>query len=204
MIIGCLGWGSLIWNPRELPVGGKWFEDGPFLPVEFARKSSRGRLTLVIVPQQVECARSLWALFSVSDVAVAREALRAREGVGKNAADHIKSWSAAPTLTPASPMKVVRAEPAGADPINRTIGEWARRLGLDAVLWTGLPPGDFGDPPSKRAPTEQEALAYLTERPDSERQEAEEYIRRAPLQVDTPFRRVFAEKLGWTPINPMR
>ena len=49
----CLGWGSLIWDQcraAELPTRGCWHKDGPFLPIEFARVSSNGRLTLVIMP----------------------------------------------------------------------------------------------------------------------------------------------------------
>lgn len=31
-----LGWGSLIWDPRELPVIGDWQSGGPVLPIEFS------------------------------------------------------------------------------------------------------------------------------------------------------------------------
>jgi len=37
--IACIGWGSLIWDPRDLLVQREWFKDGALLPVEFARQA---------------------------------------------------------------------------------------------------------------------------------------------------------------------
>lgn len=48
MKIGIIGWGSLIWDQRELKTKGDWLPDGPILPVEFCKLSSQGRITLVI------------------------------------------------------------------------------------------------------------------------------------------------------------
>ncbi len=50
MKIAILGWGSLLWQPKDLQFdkGIGWSENGPMLPVEFARISKDGRLTLVI------------------------------------------------------------------------------------------------------------------------------------------------------------
>ena len=50
MKIVYLGWGSLIWNTKGLKTKGEWQNDGPLLPVEFARVSRDGRLTLVLYP----------------------------------------------------------------------------------------------------------------------------------------------------------
>src|SRR5262245_52831310 len=79
-VIACLGWGSLIWDPQELPVKEPWHADGPLIRVEFLRKSSRGRITLVFDPEASEVP-SRWAVMNPSEIEVAVEALRAREGV---------------------------------------------------------------------------------------------------------------------------
>ena len=80
MKIACLGWGSLVWDSRGLPVHKPWFMDGPLLPIEFVRQSEGGRITLVLV-SNLACVRSLWALMSVTDLAKAKEELADREGI---------------------------------------------------------------------------------------------------------------------------
>jgi cation transport regulator ChaC len=80
MPIACLGWGSLIWQPESLPVKpSDWFPDGPALPLEFARQSSRDRITLVIVkngPSMPVC----WCYLPFETMTDAISALRKREG----------------------------------------------------------------------------------------------------------------------------
>ena len=61
MKIACIGWGSLIWDPRELKIGNDWNDDGPMLPVEFTRISSDKRVTLII-DKQAKRVRTLWTL----------------------------------------------------------------------------------------------------------------------------------------------
>ncbi len=180
MTIGCLGWGSLIWDPGTLPIRGEWHDDGPLLPVEFARQSKNGRLTLVVVPGYSSRVRSLWALLAADDVVEAAEALRQRENVPEaNREKHISAWSvgqSAPGECPEMPA-------------------WASSHGLTSVVWTALPP-KFGD--EERPPTIDEAVEYLKRLPLAPRQAAERYIRMAPRQEDTPYRRRFEAEFGWT------
>lgn len=181
MTIACLGWGSLVWDPRELPVLGKWFEDGPLLPIEFARQSKDGRLTLVLLPDYTHNVRSLWAPLSLMTPAEAREVLRLREGVlEKNAEKHIHTWSRGD----APPARY------------QQIATWADRLSLDGVVWTALPE-KFGD--AERRPTPDEAVEHLRSLPHEQRRNAERYVRMTPRQVDTPYRRRFELEFGWSP-----
>ena len=178
MRIACLGWGSLVWDPRELPILRHWFSDGPLVPVEFLRQSSDGRITLVI-GQEVPVVRSFWALMDTPDLAIAREALRQREGTSSKRPDHIGAWQYG-TKAPESI--------AGLD-------RWADVTQVEAVVWTALPP-KIGA--VERAPSSEEVIAYLSQLTGSARDHAEQYIRRAPRQIDTPYRRQIESTLGWT------
>jgi hypothetical protein len=181
-LIACLRWGSLVWDPRELPIRSVWFADGPFVNIDFLRQSQDGRMTLV----QDEVAppvRSLWAQMDAADLAQAREDLRAREGVPKLAADKcIGSWS--------------RGSPS---PVNMIeLDAWAQARGVDHVIWTALPAKFDGN---DRTPTADEVVGYLRGLVGPKRDNAERYIRRAPRQVDTPLRRRIAAELNWTPAD---
>jgi hypothetical protein len=177
-----------VWDPRELPIRGPWFTDGPLLPVEFARQSNDGRLTLVLLKDQhsIPLVRSLWALFSVSDLDVARQALADREGVGKERANiDIGVWSGG------------EAQSA----VDERIAVWGRCKHIESVMWTNLPPKFAGE--ERRTPSIEEAVHYLQQLPNEKRQLAERYIRMAARQIDTDYRRRFEAEFGWTPVSPI-
>lgn len=179
MKIACLGWGSLIWDPRELPIQRTWFEDGPMVQVEFARKSSDGRITLVLVPGAVST-RSLWAVMDMDDLRKAREALRKREGNTK--IEYIGSWETGQK----NPDEIPNLE------------EWATCRGVGKVVWTALPPKDPYTE-KEEIPTEESIIEYLRSLVGRPGDTAEEYIRRVPRQIDTSYRRKIEAEFGWTP-----
>lgn len=80
MRIAYLGWGSLVWNPKTLPIVGTWENGGPVLPIEFSRISSDGRLTLVIDEVHGMNIETLFAVFDVDEQSAAIEQLMNREG----------------------------------------------------------------------------------------------------------------------------
>jgi hypothetical protein len=173
--IACLGWGSLVWDARELPIQEAWSDDGPFLKVEFLRQSKDKRITLVL-DSNATPVQSLWVVMGADDLPAAKEALRKREGCRE--AD-IASWSRGD----AAPANI------GALP------EWAEANGVDAVIWTGLP-AKIGK--EQRRASVEEVLDHLRGLSGPERENAESYVRRAPRQIDTEYRRRIEVELGWT------
>lgn len=181
MHIACLGWGSLVWDPRNLPVRGEWQQDGPPLPVEFVRQSSDGRLTLAIF-EDVTDVTTLWVEVSKNSLDEAVKNLGEREGnPSKNRGRHIGVW-----------REDVEYRDGG---IKFRIGQWAVERDIDAVIWTALPPKFDGE--DERAPTVAEAAGYLSGLEGEIRKRAEEYVRRAPPQIRTEYRQRFERELGW-------
>ncbi|MDD5155095.1 MAG: hypothetical protein PHF11_01240 [Candidatus Omnitrophica bacterium] len=179
MKIACLGWGSLVWNPQDLPVRIPWFNDGPLLPIEFARLSQGERITLVLVAD-MPCVRSLWALMSITDLDQAKKELARRE---RTDIANIGSWP---------PNSNARHE------FDKVIGEWAIQKNLEAVIWTALSPRFNSN--EKRIPSVEEIISFLKGLPYEKRKYAEEYIRKAPLQINTDYRRKIEVEFNWTPL----
>lgn len=181
--IGCLGWGSLIWDPRGLPIRGAWFEDGPLLPIEFARESANGRITLVICDVSYRV-RVCWALMEAVDIGVAKSDLAAREGVKvKDIDKSIGFWEAA------------SGKSYGA--AANDIAQWASTKSLHAVVWTNLEIGLKSN--RGKLPSIDDILECLRKLPHAQGKLAEEYIRKAPPHIDTEYRRRIATEFGWFP-----
>lgn len=179
MKIACLGWGSLIWDPRELPIQRQWFNDGPMIPVEFTRKSSNGRITLVITPG-AKLVRSLWTIMDSDAPNVAREALQKREDTSVGLIGLWEAGNPAPEQIPG-------------------LANWVVQKEVGAVIWAALEPKSPYSP--KQIPTENKIVKYLKSLTGRVREYAEEYIRKAPKQIDTAYRRRIEAELGWTPID---
>jgi hypothetical protein len=182
MKIACLGWGSLVWNPGELPIERPWQKDGPLLPIEFARHSSGDRITLVLV-EGFDSVHTLWTMMLVSDLLSAKRELAARERIPRNDMDsYIGFW------TTAKDSGGLR---------SAQIGAWATEKRLEGVVWTALPPR-FHHMDGK-VPSEADVVDFLRSLDQAQGESAEEYIRNAPRQIDTRYRRIIEEELGWLP-----
>ncbi|CAI2718692.1 hypothetical protein [Nitrospina watsonii] len=220
MTIACIGYGSLIWSPRTLGPHLKhpdcWFGDGPKLPVEFARESDRRRITLVIVPGH-PASTTYWTPFNHANidrtasggnenpsgmisgdtltqqsdhpfpvhVVGARRQLADREGCG---IEHIGVMTAAGRTESALPPALLVI-----------LKMWMESKNLSGVVWTELPCGFKANP--GHLPAIEDVCAYLEgliER--GEHENAEEYIRKAPRQIVTPYRSAIEQRFGWTPL----
>ena len=185
-MIVCLGWGSLIWCPRTLPVVNGWNTDGPALPVEFSRQSKGERITLVIA-RGSDPIRVLWTRLAVHSVDEAQWALASREiGEDKEPTNEFVKNAVGFWSRSTSSNHLETPEIAG----------WAEAKQFDGVVWTTLKP-KFNR--IYRKPSCDKVVNYLSTRTGTERQKAEEYVRYAPRQIKTAYREMIERKLGWTP-----
>lgn len=177
MKIACLGWGSLIWDPRTLPLSSDWSHDGPCLPVEFTRQSNDGRITLAITPDA--CAVKVFsALLDVVTMDEACRSLAEREGIlAKFITRSVGHWATSSQSD---------------HPQAKAIGDWATQADHEGVVWTALKP-KF----DKAYVTP--VLAYLGGLSGDVREGAEIYVRRTPAAIRTAYRDEIERVFGWTP-----
>jgi hypothetical protein len=187
--IACIAWGSLLWDPRTLPLAAPFAHDGPMLPIEFSRVALDGRVTLVI-DALVAPVRTYAAPLAVDSLEAAVEALALREGI---AAERVGDWIGIEVRTGGATSG--QATPA----VRGAIASWLARRELEAVLWTALP---FRMPDGRFVRPDWTDLIDHLERLDGvPRTRAEEYVRRAPAMLRTPNRLRFEAVFGWSPLE---
>ena len=186
MKIVVLGWGSLIWNPRNLRKEGSWNPNGPYLPVEFARISKDGRLTLVLYRDADRDAEKavqvLWAYMKTQNLREAINNLAEREGTSINRIGYIN------LINGSKRCKVVPE-------IEGKIEKWARNKRVDAVIWTDLS-SNFKEKTNEEF-TPENVIKYLKNLPQETEEKAKEYIKKAPCQIRTKIREKIEKELGW-------
>lgn len=170
----------------------RW-QRGPWLPVEFARKSADGRLTLVLYGNHL--VSTFWTMSRHNNIDDACENLRQREGNAAPGDIHYTTGGGLRTCHGAAPNS-------GTPDVSAAVETWlCARSEIDAAVWTGLPARGFTGL-SHQALT-REALAYATGLTGEVASRAEEYVRRAPATVHTPVRAALERApLRWLPAEP--
>lgn len=185
-----LAWGSLIWEPKVLDYNKQlgWLYDGPNLPLEFARISKDGRLTLVITEDGTPN-KTFYTLSNINlsfDEAI--ENLRIREG--KCPKKDIGFYKAETDEFHSDDFKY-----------KEEIRNWSNEKKIKNIIWTDLPKkwsyqNEMDETvnvnPNKR-------IEYLKSLTGEKKEKAEEYIRNAPKQVKTNYRNQIEQELDWTP-----
>ena len=180
MKIAILGWGSLLWdkNPTFDEQHHDWKYNGPELRLEFSRisgtidppKGRLGALTLVIDNENGSPCRVAYTISKRNDPADAISDLRCREGT---ILKRIGYWYAdrSNECVPDIPDGLV---------------DWAQKMALDAVMWTGLE-SNFQKETNNQFSTET-ALEHLQGLSVEAKAKAAEYIWLSPDFVKTPLR----------------
>jgi hypothetical protein len=211
MNVAILGWGSLIWDPRDLKLTSDvWHPDGPHLPVEFVHISDAStlapRLTLVLYEASwVQNVLTLWNLSPIDDLDSARRNLAKREGITTaDPLDRIAYVKAGPEpLDQRSQLTSITTAPKRRVVLGQ-IDAWLSVHGFGAAIWTDLAyTAELGQQDAQGVrglPTENDAALWLHELVKAGRaKSAEEYLRRAPAQVRTLVRERAERDFGWSP-----
>ena len=187
MSIAILGWGSLIWCPGSLRIRTAWRLDGPRLPIEFARISRDGRLTLVI-QLGTEDQTTYWAVSELEELSDARDNVREREGSKLEDIHYLDRDGRAAEGVPSE--------------IARKMSEWLDGHGdVQAAIWTGLP-SNWRETRGREF-SAADAIRYLEElevaagRAKATYDRAREYVRNAPPGIETVVRKAMRAR-GWT------
>lgn len=189
MRIAILGWGSLIWDKRDLPrIEADWSKGGPKLPLEFSRisKSRSGSLTLVIDPKKGVNLPTRFAVSSRDNLDDAICDLRRREDTTVRKIGYVDVTTG---------LQRCSVFPQA----SNIIRQWAADNKFDAVIWTDLP-SNFHRKTRKEFSVSN-AIEYLISKlSDSAASIAREYISKAPNEIQTPLRRKLASHPWFT--NP--
>ena len=156
---------------------GHW-QPGPSLPIEFARKSADGRLTLVLCGDHL--VPTFWARSGYDNLQDACENPRQREGNAEAGDIHFSTGQELGTCGGQDPG------PSALD-VSHLVGAWLASMpDVDAAVWTRLPPRGFAE--GDQSAFTQAVLTYLVSLTGETAARAEEYVRRAPAVVRTPVR----------------
>lgn len=178
--IAILGWGSLVWDPRDLPYLGPWKCEGPILPIEFSRISMDGRLTLVIDFSLGQRVRTSYALSPRRTVSEAVDDLRRREQA------NVRDIGFFDARTGSHSRKKYPGQP----DVIECIRNWCARKRIDVCIWTALTT-NFSEKELDGVSAEfsiDNAVRYLRHS-STNLENALNYFRKAPPEIDTPLRR---------------
>ncbi|MGO9759525.1 MAG: hypothetical protein ACLPNY_23275 [Roseiarcus sp.] len=178
MKIAVVAWGSVIWEPRNLRVLGRFEPTELRLPIEFCRVSDDRRLSLVVDGKFGTPCRTHIATSEFDELKGAIEDLRAREKTNEKYIGFVEGHSGKSTAMALSDhAKTIE-----------TVGSWIVENGYDAAVWTALP-NNFSDQDRANEPFTVDAAIRYLETLDKEKLEcALNYVRRAPQEVQTPVR----------------
>ncbi len=188
MKIAVVGWGSFVWDPRELQAAEQFAPNGPLLPVEFCRVSRGRRLTLVIDERFGSVCTTYSAPSGLDTLEAAMKNLGAREDTR-----HVEGVGFVDLASGRQSDVAMRRHP---DAVA-TIAAWAQANGYDAAIWAALA-SNFHEPDKGGEPFSVTAAIRYLEALGAEDEagfaSAVAYIHNAPSEVETPVREEVARR----------